>query len=158
GYFVSRDRHGSHLVFDAGPHGFLNGGHAHSDALAVVLSVRGRPLLIDPGAATYTMDNAVRDRHRAARMHNTLLLDERDPDEPDGPFHWRTRGDARFLVARTGRDMDFAVGALAAPRAQHVRAVVALHGIGWLIVDRVVPDGDVAVDAWWHLHPMWSAR
>ncbi|HEX4568438.1 MAG TPA: heparinase II/III family protein, partial [Vicinamibacterales bacterium] len=34
GYFVSRSGP-HHLVFDAGPHGFMNGGHAHSDALSV---------------------------------------------------------------------------------------------------------------------------
>ncbi len=49
GYYVSRTPTGDHLLFDAGPHGFLNGGHAHADALSVVLTVQGRPLLDRPG-------------------------------------------------------------------------------------------------------------
>jgi Heparinase II/III-like protein len=122
-----------------------------------VLTVRGLPLLIDPGTATYTMDRAVRDRHRAARMHNTIVLDECDPSAPAGPFHWRSRADARMLVARTGRDMDFAAGAIAGRASVHVRAVLTLHGIGWLIVDRVAAKESTCADVWWHLHPMWSA-
>ena len=43
GYYVSRTTGGDHLIFDAGRHGYLNGGHAHADALAVVLTTAGRP-------------------------------------------------------------------------------------------------------------------
>jgi len=158
GYFVSRSPGGNHLIFDAGPHGFLNGGHAHSDALSVVLTVGGRPLFVDPGTATYTMDRAVRDGHRGARMHNSLLIDGRDPSIPAGPFHWQSRADARVLVARTSREMDFAAGALGGRAGSHVRAVLTLHGIGWLIVDRLGGSAPVTADVWWHLHPMWDAR
>jgi hypothetical protein len=158
GYFVSRSSSGNHLVFDAGRHGFLNGGHAHSDALSVDLTVRRRPLLIDPGTVTYTVDRAARDRYRSARMHNTLVIDGRDPSTPAGPFHWRSRADARALVARTGRDLDFAAGAICGRGALHVRAVVTLHGTGWLIVDRVVTSAPVTAEVCWHLHPMWDAR
>jgi hypothetical protein len=156
GYFVSRSPGGGHLIFDGGPHGFLNGGHAHSDALSVVISAAGMPLFVDPGTATYTMDRAVRDRFRSTRMHNTVIVDGRDPAVPDGPFHWRTRQDARFLVARPGRTIDFAVGALAGSAGRrHMRAVLTLHGTGWLIVDRVTSDGACEAEAWWHLYPAW---
>ena len=77
-----------HLVFDAGAHGFLNGGHAHADALSVVLTRPRRPLLIDPGTGTYTMDPELRDRFRSSPLHNTLTLDGRSQSEPRGPFHW----------------------------------------------------------------------
>lgn len=158
GYFVSRTSDGGHLVFDAGPHGFLNGGHAHADALSIVLTVAGEPLVIDPGTATYTMDNAVRDRFRSALMHNTLVLDGRDHGEADGPFHWRSHADARFLIARAAPEGDFAVGTHDAyGRGAHMRAVLTLPEFGWLIVDRVVTDRPAQADAWWHLHPAWRA-
>jgi hypothetical protein len=157
GYFVSR-RGPHHLVFDAGPHGFMNGGHAHSDALSVVLMVDRRPVLVDAGTATYTMDRAVRDRFRSARMHNTVVLDGVDPSEPAGPFRWRTRSDARFLVARTGRDHDFAVGALAGPAIRHMRAVLTLHDTGWLVVDRISSRDGGTAELWWHVHPEWRVR
>ncbi|HET7694277.1 MAG TPA: alginate lyase family protein [Vicinamibacterales bacterium] len=156
GYFVSRAADGSHLVFDAGPHGFLNGGHAHADALSIVLSVGGEPLFVDPGTGTYTMDPAARDRFRSSHMHNTLVIGGRDPAVPRGPFHWQTRADARMLVARCGPAIDFAAGTHDgyAP-FRHVRAVLAIAGTGWLIVDRVTGPGEIAADAWWHLHPLW---
>ena len=56
GYVVMRDGNGGHAVFDVGPHGYMNGGHAHADALSMTLSLEGRPFLVDPGTATYTMD------------------------------------------------------------------------------------------------------
>jgi hypothetical protein len=115
-------------------------------------------LLIDPGTATYTMDRAVRDRYRSARMHNTVMIDGRDPSVPAGPFHWRSRADAQVLVARTGPELDFAAGAVRGRGAVHVRAVVVVHGMGWLIVDRIVSSAGVSAEAWWHLHPMWDAR
>ena len=158
GYFVSRSADGGHLVFDAGPHGFLNGGHAHADALSVLLSVGGEPLLVDPGAATYTMDLALRDLFRSSRMHNTLTLDGREHAQPRGPFHWLSRADARFLVARTTADGDYAVGTHDAyGKGRHMRAVLTLPGSGWLIVDRIVTDAAVEADTWWHLHPAWRA-
>jgi hypothetical protein len=160
GYVVSRSSDGGHLVFDAGPHGYLNGGHAHCDALSVVLSAGGNPVLVDPGTATYTMDRELRDRFRSARMHNTVLIGDRDHARPRGPFHWHTRAHARLLAARTGDRLDFAAGthdAYGSIAARHTRAVVAMHGIGWLIVDRVAADGTVEAAAWWHLHPAWRA-
>jgi hypothetical protein len=159
GYFVSRTADGGHLVFDGGPHGFLNGGHAHADALSVVLSVGGEPLLVDPGTATYTMDPVVRDQFRSSRMHNTLVLNGRDHAVPRGPFHWHSRADARFLVARTAPGLDFAVATHNGYDAgRHMRAVLAIHGLGWLVVDRVGPGKPVAADTWWHLHPSWRAE
>jgi hypothetical protein len=158
GYFVSRTAAGDHLIFDAGPHGFLNGGHAHSDALAVLLSVGGQPLLIDPGTATYTMDLRLRNRFRATRMHNTVVLDGRDHAEPRGPFHWQQHPDARLLFARAGAAVDFAEATHDAyAHAAPVRSVLALHGTGWIIIDHVFGDEPVEAEAWWHVHPSWSS-
>lgn len=159
GYFVSRTADGGHLVFDAGPHGFLNGGHAHADALSIVLTVGGTPLFVDPGTATYTMDPVVRNRFRSSRMHNTLVLDGRDHAVPKGPFHWQSRAEARLLVARTAPGVDFAVGTHDGyERGRHMRAVLALHGLGWVVVDRVGAGHHTDAEAWWHLHPSWRAE
>jgi hypothetical protein len=159
GYFVSRTADGGHLVFEAGPHGFLNGGHAHADALSIVLNVSGKPLFVDPGTGSYTMDAALRDRFRSSRMHNTLVLDGLDHASPKGPFHWESRADAQFLVARTAPGLDFAVAAHHGYQpGRHMRAVVAVHGLGWLVVDRIGPAARVVADTWWHLHPSWRAE
>jgi hypothetical protein len=164
GYYVSRNSRGDHLLFDAGRHGFLNGGHAHSDALAIVLTVAGRPLLVDPGTATYTMDRAIRDRLRSTAMHNTLLLDARPQSEPDGPFHWRARANARATLWRSttataSGGADYVEGTHDGylPR-RHIRSVLAIDEVGWWILDTIVGEGSAEAATYWHLHPSWHTN
>ena len=157
GYYVSRTTRGDHLVFDAGPHGFLNGGHAHADALSCTLAIAGRPVLIDPGTATYTMDRDLRDRFRSSMMHNTVVLDGRSQSQPIGAFHWRgsTTAEAPIWRASTGCDYMEGTHAAYAP-ARHTRAILAVHGIGWWILDHVLGAEAIAAENFWHIHPSWT--
>jgi hypothetical protein len=69
-------------------------------------------------------------------MHNTLVLNGQEHTLPQGAFHWRTRADSRVLVARAGDSTDFVAGTHDGyAEHRHVRAVLAIHGTGWLIVD-----------------------
>jgi hypothetical protein len=158
GYAVLRSPR-EHLIFDVGPHGFANGGHAHADALSIVLSIEEEPFLIDPGTATYTMDAATRDRFRSTAMHNTVVVDGRMPSEPDGPFHWRSRAQGRADVWRPGSAFDFVEGSHDgyAPLV-HRRAVFATREGLWIVVDHLLAaagDGH-HVEAYWHVHPTWK--
>ncbi len=157
GYFISRTPRGDHLMFDAGPHGFLNGGHAHADALSCTLTVAGHPLLIDPGTATYTMDYGLRDRFRSSLMHNTVVLDGRSQSEPRGPFHWKSTTSAQAPIWRSSNDCDYVEGThdAYAPR-RHTRTILAVHGLGWWIVDHILGTGTTTVENYWHLHPSWE--
>lgn len=157
GYYISRNGLGDHLVFDCGPHGFLNGGHAHADALAVVLTVRGRPFLVDPGTATYTMDPGRRDRFRSSAMHNTVVVNGRTQSETAGPFHWRSRTNATCTSWQTSAHRDYVSGRHDgyAP-VTHRREVMSLHGTGWIVVDHLTGGDQVDAAAMWHVHPDWT--
>jgi hypothetical protein len=157
GYCISRNDRGDHLIFDCGPHGFLNGGHAHADALSIVLTVGGRPLLVDPGTATYTMDHEVRDQLRSTAMHNTVVVDGRSQSQPHGPFHWASATDATCTAWISRPDLDYAEGRHDGYAGlTHVRQVLALHGAGWLVVDHLTGEPQrVTADVMWHLHPSW---
>jgi hypothetical protein len=157
GYYVSRTAQGDHLVFDAGPHGFLNGGHAHADALSLTLTIAGRPVLIDPGTATYTMDAELRDRFRSTPMHNTVVLDGRSQSEPLGAFHWITRTTADAPIWRQASESDYGEGTHAAYAPhRHTRAVLAVHGVGWWILDHLLgPAMPRSFASHWHFHPAW---
>ena len=157
GYCVSRNDRGDHLIFDCGRHGFRNGGHAHSDALAVVLSISGHPLLIDPGTATYTMNPVIRNRFRSTEMHNTVTINGRPQSEPHGPFHWQSTIDARCTAWSTRAGMDYAEGRHDGyPGITHIRRVLSLHGVGWIILDHLVGlSQEVQAQAMWHVHPAW---
>jgi hypothetical protein len=157
GYFVSRSERGDHLVIDAGPHGYLNGGHAHADALSVTLSVRGQPLLIDPGTACYTSDPALRDRFRSTRYHNTLMVDERPQSLAAGPFHWHSTASATAYNWRSEPGLDIFEGTHDGYRPLvHQRTVLARAGL-WIFVDRLLGRGTHLTEAHWHLDPAWAA-
>lgn len=145
-----------HLLFDTGPHGFRNGGHAHADALSIVLSIEGRPLLIDPGTATYTMDRALRDRMRSSQLHNTVTLDGRSSAVPNGPFHWRTRADAQLRHWRGNAGFACARGAHDgfAP-ARHDRTIIG-GATGWLVIDAIDSDATHLAEGFWHFDPAWD--
>jgi hypothetical protein len=156
GYFVARDAGGGHAVFDAGPHGYMNGGHAHADALSLTLALDRRPLLIDPGTFTYTCDPVLRDRLRSSLSHNTVTIDGRSQSEPAGPFHWRTRVDARMHDWRRNPVFDWIEASHDgyAP-LQHRRTVMRVPG-GWLVADEVHGEGARTAAAHWHFDPAWN--
>jgi hypothetical protein len=159
GYAVFRDEHGGHAVFDVGPHGYMNGGHAHADAPSITLTLGGRPLLVDPGTATYTMQPRIRDRFRGSASHNTLTIDGQPQARPGGPFHWQTRADATLHGWRHGARLDWAEGSHGSyGNVTHRRNVVRSSSGGWLLVDEVLGTGRHTAASHWHLDPGWTLR
>ncbi len=97
GYFVMRDgwgRDSSFALIDCGRHGSEAGpGHAHSDALAIELAVRGVTWLVDPATYVYGSDVKARDWFRSTCAHNTATVDGQDQSMPSAPFAWETSAD-----------------------------------------------------------------
>jgi len=156
GYFIARTDDADHLVFDAGPHGYLNGGHAHADALSINLTLRGVPLLVDGGTGTYTMDPLLRNHFRSTAMHNTVVVDGQPQSEPRGAFHWRTKTDARATLWHCEPGFDYVEGRHAGyGDVVHARSVAAIHGFGWVIVDHLLGSTAAVAEGLWHIHPMW---
>jgi uncharacterized heparinase superfamily protein len=164
GYIVMRSER-DHAVFDVGVHGYMNGGHAHADALSLMLSIGGRPLLVDPGTATYTVDAQLRDRMRGSLNHNTVSVDGKPQSRPAGPFHWTTSANACLHACRHNAAFDWAEGAHDgyAP-LEHRRSVFHADDGGWLVVDQVLSATDHSGDdshraaTHWHFHPEWMLR
>jgi hypothetical protein len=162
GYYVSRLRPGDHVLIDGGLHGFLNGGHAHADALSLTATLGGRHLFIDPGTGTYTMSPDTRDRFRSSAMHNTLTLDGRSQSVPAGPFHWKSIANARADCWHMAAGFDFFDGRHDGYLpAVHRRRVLAMPGGPLLVVDTVtgLQAGTVhRADVHWHLAPGWRVE
>ena len=161
GYYVSRSVAGDHLVIDGGPHGYQNGGHAHADALSLTLTVRGVPLLIDPGTGSYTVDQPLRDRLRSTALHNTLTLDGVSQSIPAGPFHWRRTANAAARRWRTNAGFDYFEGSHDGYNPfEHRRHVLVLHGDLVVVADLIAaPPGDGELhraDVHWHVDPRWT--
>jgi hypothetical protein len=157
GYYVSRTAASDHLVIDGGPHGYRNGGHAHADALSLTLSVRGTPLLIDPGTACYTTDPLLRDRFRSTAFHNTLTVDGRPQSVANGPFHWSRTANSHVRRWRTNDGFDYFDGAHDGYQPlTHRRSVLALHGDLLIVADLVDGRGAHTAAAHWHIDPRWT--
>ena len=125
----------------------------------MTLSLEGRPLLVDPGTATYTTDPALRDRFRSSASHNTVTIDNQPQARPDGPFHWRTRANATLIGWRSHPRLDWVEAVHNAyATLPHRRSVLRAADSGWLIVDEVLGSGEHTAAAHWHLDPDWTLR
>ena len=159
GYYISRSATGDHLVVDGGPHGYQNGGHAHADALSLTFTIRGLPLLIDPGTGCYTARPELRDRFRSTPLHNTLVLDGRSQSVPRGPFHWECTADAHPHRWRTNGGFDYFDGSHDGYRpAEHRRHVLVLHDELLVVADLVRAEGAHAAAVHWHFDPAWAVH
>ncbi len=156
-------RHGwapaaNYLLIDCGPHGALNCGHAHADALALDLAARGRTLLVDPGTYTYTGSSEMRDLFRSTAAHNTLAVDGESSSVSEGPFSWKQTARARARTWITHRRFDFFEGEqdgytrLAAPLTQ-TRSILFLKNDYWIMRDSVATEGGHRCDLNFHFAP-----
>lgn len=160
GYYVSRDgwdADADWLAFDCGPHGVMNGGHAHADALAFELVVAGRPVLVDAG--TYAYSGPERNAFRDAAAHNTVTLDDISSSEPAaGPFRWSRSAAVRSDRWHASKRGTFVAGShdgyawLPAP-ARHRRAILHLAGDYWVVRDRIDSEGAHEVAVRFHCAP-----
>ena len=156
GYYVSRSGRGDHLVIDGGVHGYLNGGHAHADALSLTLTVAGVPLLVDPGTGAYTVNQALRDRLRSSQMHNTLVVDGRSQSIVKGPFSWATMARSRVRRWETHDDLDYFEGSHDGYQPiEHRRHVLIRHDDLMVVADLVAGDGTHTAAAHWHIDARW---
>lgn len=158
GYYVMRDgwtADANYLLFDCGPHGFSNCGHAHADALAFELATKGRTLLVDPGTFSYTGSSEARDWFRSSPAHNTLTLHSESSSLSAGPFSWASIANIECTSWLSRARFDFVSGShdgyqrLAAP-ATHIRSILFLKNRYWVMLDEIKSTGRHDADLWFH--------
>lgn len=151
GYYVMRDgwtSNSNYLLLDCGPHGTLNGAHAHADALAILAcAARGTSVLTDSGTYTYTGSPALREQFRATAAHNTLTIDGESSSVPESAFRWRQMARAACRTWQSHARFDLFEGEhdgymrLQPSPAKHVRSVLFVKGDYWIMRDRVETSG-----------------
>jgi hypothetical protein len=146
------------LLFDCGPHGTSNCGHAHADALAIEVAAQGQPVLVDPGTYTYTRSPKLRDLFRGSTAHNVLLVDGEPSSDPAGPFSWESIAKSEPISWISQRRFDYVSGKhdgyerLAQP-ATHTRSILFLKHDYWLVRDRLSSAGDHELELRFHFAP-----
>ena len=145
GYYVMRDgwtRESNFLLFDCGPHGQGNCGHAHADALAVDVAANGQTVLVDPGTCTYTGSKETRDWFRSSFAHNTLTIDHQSSSQSAEAFSWNSIARSECLTWISHDRFDYVGGAhdgfgrLPEP-AEHTRRILFIKDNYWIIRDSV---------------------
>jgi hypothetical protein len=130
------------IVLDHGPLGFLSiAAHGHADANALLLSVDGSPVFVDPGTYRYHSGGEWRDWFRGTRAHNTLALEGADQSEIAGPFNWSRHANAQLLEKKDGPDWSVAAshdGYLTRFGVIHQRRICA-SADGFVILDTLSP-------------------
>jgi len=145
GYYVMRSgwrTDSNYLLVDCGPHGAMNCGHAHADALAIEVVALGATIFVDPGTYTYTGSAELRDLFRSTAMHNTLTIDGLLSSVSAGPFKWQHIANCKTHCWHDHSGFTYFEGShdgyqrLPDP-ATHTRGVLFVNREYWLMLDRV---------------------
>jgi hypothetical protein len=166
GYYVMRDSwkaHANYLLFDCGPHGTLNSGHAHADALAIQVAAGGMTALEDAGTYTYTGSNTARDWFRGSAAHNVLLVDGQSSSIPDGPFSWKSTAKSTHVSWLSEKRFDFVEGkhdgyeSLSDP-VHHKRSILFLKNDYWILRDQVTASDIHQLELLFHFAPDFDGQ
>lgn len=159
GFYVMRDgwqKTSTWALVDGGPHGALNCGHAHADALALEVSAGSRPVLSDSGTFSYT--GVERDAFRATEAHNTATIDGESSSLTGGLFHWRHIARTTVHAWISSAAADFWRGSHDGYRrfadpATHERSILFLHGRYLVVLDAIDAEGAHEWSLHWHIAP-----
>jgi hypothetical protein len=158
GYTLFRNNDGLRILFDHGTLGMeplYN--HGHADALSVLLSVKDKDFLIDPGTFQYNGDPELRRYFKGTSAHNTVCIDGLDQAKQLTSFIWersfvcrgtceRIEGGCRMEGWHDGyRKQNVPV--------THYRTVLCKPGGEVVIEDRFEGKGDHEYALHFHLHP-----
>lgn len=148
------------LVFDVGPLGYLGiAAHGHADALSVLLSVGGQPVLVDAGTYSYHGPMAWREHFRSTRAHNTVEVDGVSQSVSGGRFMWIRHAGARCVGFSDEGDVQRCIGRLeryagVQSAVTHERKVDYRRSAGRIeVVDRLEGRGRHTLALHWHLAP-----
>jgi hypothetical protein len=159
GFYVLRDGwspSATWALVDGGPHGSLNCGHAHADALAVEVATNGRPVLTDSGTFSYT--GVERERFRESASHNTATVDGESSSLTGGLFHWRHVAQTTVHAWLSSPHADFWRGshdgfARLPDPAVHERSLLLVHGRYLVVLDALDASGTHEMTVHWHCAP-----
>lgn len=145
GYFFMRSNwseSANYLAFDCGPHGWMNGGHAHADLLSFEIHSGRQPIIVDPGTYVYINEDGWRDFFRGSKSHATLSLDGEAPAVPSNSFHWKKIPSHKLHQFYTSFNHDYVAGSVYADGFEEiVREVHFIKPDYFLIIDTLRGEG-----------------
>lgn len=147
----------THVVIDAGPFGWANAGHSHSDTLSLVLRHGREEILIDPATYTYVGDVRERDAFRGSAAHNTVRIDGLDQADPAGPFRWRNKPRVEVYEWRSDAHADYLHAGCSYRHLQHRRQVWFTKPDLLVVLDTLEGGGDAEHEVGHDVEQFWHA-
>jgi len=142
------------VTFDCGPLGLNRiAGHGHADALSILVSSCGEPLLVDAGTYCYNAAPELRHYFRSTAAHNTLRVDGLDQSEYGGSFLWMRDVNCHRVVEPHPHAVHAwhdGYGRLSDPVAHHRRITLTEKGLGLLVEDWIECGRPHEVVLHWH--------
>jgi hypothetical protein len=147
GHFILRDGlapDSMALAFDAGP---LGKGHAHEDALGIILAAFGKTFLVDLGSGAYDERTPMRRYSTSTESHSTIMVDGQPQASRLFPDVWARKTP---LAGRHyfGRHVQFVAGeytlgygAQGEIGVQHRRAVLVVDRSYVIVIDHLSGPG-----------------
>ncbi len=149
------------VTFDCGPLGYNRiAGHGHADALAVLVSWEGDPILVDSGTYCYNAAPEFRHYFRGTHAHNTLVVDGQDQSEYGASFLWLRDVNGTPLGGSPQRGIASTVHAshdgymrLVDPVVHHRRVTLESHEGSLVVEDWLECKRPHDVELLWHAAP-----
>jgi hypothetical protein len=144
------------VTVDCGPLGYNRiAGHGHADALSVLVSWGGVPLLVDPGTYCYNAAPEYRHFFRGTHAHNTLVVDDCDQSEYGASFLWLRDVDCSFVNVPEASPKSVHAShngylRLADPVVHHRRVTLGERGEPLVIEDWIDSTQSHDVELSWH--------
>jgi len=126
---------------------------SHSDQLHLDLWWHGHNLARDPGSYRYTGE--LGPALAAARAHNGVLVDGREPMDRAGRFLWLGWSSARFLARTQEGPMEALAAEHTVSGVTHRRSVVHTGDDLWVVIDELLGQGFHHGQVIWTL-PDWE--
>lgn len=160
GLIVIRSREDALFVANGGPLGLEPlGGHGHADCLSFWLSVKGHPIVVDPGTYLYHSGGGWRTYFRGTSAHSTITVDGQDqaPILSDFMFAAFYRTQQVYFDDCEGRVVwsveHDGYGRLEDPLIHRRTFTYVRSGGEWVVDDLLSCRGSHEITSLIHLHP-----
>lgn len=147
GYFFLRsgwNLNSNYMAFDCGPHGWLNGGHAHADLLSFNVVSGQNSIIEDTGTYLYINENEKewRNLFRGPKNHATLWIEGKHPAVPSEIFHWNKIPEHKLYRFYTRLSHDYIAGGMITDEGlEHIREIHFLKPNYFLVIDSIKGKG-----------------
>jgi len=154
GYYVMRTgfhEDARYLLFKCGPHA----DHGHADSLHIEMYCSGTSCLRDCGTYAYNGPWEWRTYFRSTKAHNTIVVDGESQSIPHRVFRWLNVAKPKNISWLTSENFDY-VDAQHDGYSRyrdpviHKRAVFFVKPDYWVVVDRIMGNGEHSVEMLFH--------